>query len=233
MPRNWNKGFNKYTHPSVLKISETMKRKNIDNFKRWREKMRMSGKIKSEYPDFRRGVELAELVGVILGDGHIQVFPRTERLLIVGNSANKGFIKRYAKFIGVVVKKVPTVVKVKTSNSFRISIYEKNLSKRFGIPAGSRKNLRFIVPRWIKKNKRMLHAFLRGLYEAEGSFCVHKPTYTYKMLFSNKNRSLLNNVYNSVKSLGFHPHRSKYQIQISRQKEVYDFKKMINFRKYD
>ncbi|AHB40802.1 hypothetical protein P147_WWE3C00001G0902 [candidate division WWE3 bacterium RAAC2_WWE3_1] len=29
----WNKGFTKFTHPSVKKISETMKMKKIDNFK--------------------------------------------------------------------------------------------------------------------------------------------------------------------------------------------------------
>ncbi|MCD6270358.1 hypothetical protein J7J23_01095 [bacterium] len=70
------------------------------------------------------------------------------------------------------------------------------------------------------------------MYEAEGSFCVHKPTYTYKFLFANRNKSLLENVYRILKILGFHPHKSKYKIQISKKGEVYKIKELIKFRQY-
>jgi len=84
----------------------------------------------------------------------------------------------------------------------------------------------------VLKNRNFLIKYLRGLYEAEGSFCVHKPTSTYKFLFSNKNKSLLKNVYQSLRFLGFHPHESKDKIQISRKKEVYKIKDLIKFRQY-
>jgi hypothetical protein len=47
MPSNWNKGFTKETHPSVKKISTTMKKRGLDNFYQWREKMKKVGKIPS------------------------------------------------------------------------------------------------------------------------------------------------------------------------------------------
>ncbi len=118
------------------------------------------------------------------------------------------------------------------SNCVKISIYQKNISKRLGIPTGDRKDIVVKIPKWIRSNKNYLKRYLRGLYEAEGCFCVHKPTYTHKFLFSNRNKSLLDNVYNGLKTLGFHPHRSKHQIQISKKEEVYKAKSVLQFREY-
>src|SRR3990167_5677036 len=64
------------------KISETMRAKGLDNFKEWRNEQKRLGNIKSEYPSLEQGGDLAELIGVVLGDGHIEAFPRTERLLL-------------------------------------------------------------------------------------------------------------------------------------------------------
>jgi len=54
----------------------------------------------------------------------------------------------------------------------------------------------------------------------------------HKFLFSNRNKSLLDNVYQALKVLGFHPHRSKCKIQISKKREVYKIRDLIKFRKY-
>jgi hypothetical protein len=231
--KSWNEGFTKTTHPSVFKISETFKRKKLDNFKQWRDRMKKIGKIRSIYPPFRKNGDLAELIGAVLGDGHIGFFPRSESLTISCNTKNKGFIKRYKNLIRIFFEKEPHEGRVGPNKGCtRIRVYQKNISKRLGLPVGNRKNINFQTPNWILKNKECLERYLRGLYEAEGSFCVHKPTYTYKFLFSNRNISLLNNVYNGLKILGFHPHRSNYQIQISKKDEVYKIKNLLKFRQY-
>lgn len=209
-----------------------MKRKGIDNFKQWRERMKLEGKIKSRYDPLKRNEDLAELIGVVLGDGHICRFVRTESLRIVGNANNPNFAKYYAHIIEKVFDKKPYVVKRKTSEAFDITIYEKYISKRLNIPTGSRRDKKFLVPRWILSNKNYIIQYLRGLYEAEGSISFHKKTYTHKMIFSNKNNSLLNNVYYLVKQLGFHPHRSGFKIQISKKQEVQEFKNLLHFRHY-
>ena len=230
---SWNKGLTKETDASVLKISETFKRKKLDNFKEWRNKMKKLGKIRSTYPSFKKNGDLAELIGVILGDGHIESFPRSESITISCNTKNKGFIKRYKNLMQRFFEKKPYEGIVGLNKGCtRIRIYQKNISKRLCIPIGNRKDINFKTPRWILENKECLKRYLRGLYEAEGSFCVHKPTYTYKFLFGNTNKSLLNNVYQALKTLGFHPHKSKYQIQISRKEEVYKIKDLIKFRRY-
>ena len=232
MRRSWNKGFTKETHPSVRKTSETMRARKIDNFATWREKMRICGSMPTEYPAFPHTAKFAELIGVILGDGHIEKHPRTERLVISANSKNLGFIERYCKIMEELFHKKSHRIPSKLSDCTRLTLYEKKISSRLGISTGNRKKCTYPIPKWIARDKDSLIAYLRGLYEAEGSFCVHVPTCTYKFLFSNRNESLLQNVYTCVKKLGFHPHRSKYQIQVSRKAEVYKIKKMIRFRQY-
>jgi len=44
---------------------------------------------------------------------------------------------------------------------------------------------------------------------------------------------MLRNVYILVKGLGFHPHRSLHQVQLSRKEEVFRFLELIQFRKYE
>lgn len=233
-PAPWSKGYTKETHSSVAKISETFKRKKINNFAKWQEGMRKKGKWPASrtYPALKKSGNLAELIGVILGDGYLGKHPRTENLAIFSNSNNPGFIKRYSQLIKKVFNKEPSIYRRKDSNCTKIAIYQKDISRRLNILVGKRTNHNIRIPQWILKDKRHLIRYLRGLYEAEGSFCVHKPTYTYKFLFSNRNESLLRNVYRGLKILGFHPHKSKYKIQISRKKEVYKIKNLIKFRKY-
>jgi len=229
----WNKGLTKENNSSVLKISKTLKRKKLDNFREWRDKMRKLGKIRSVYPEFKKNGDLAELIGVVLGDGHIEKFPRTESLSIFSNSNNIGFVERYTGLIEKLFNTKPYRGRHGISaNCTCIRIYQKMISKRLGIPTGARKDLNIKLPLWIKSSRECLKRYLRGLYEAEGSYCVHIPTCTYKFLFSNRNESLRKNVYDGLKILGFHPHRSKYQIQISRKKEVDEVRNLIKFRQY-
>lgn len=232
MPSNWAKGFTKHNHPSVLKISETMKHRKIDNFRKWREEAKKKGLIKSDYPPFDKNGDLAELLGVVYGDGNIEKFPNTERLVIACNSNSKGFILRYANLVEKIFTKKPTLIQSKSANSLRISIYEKYISKRLGIPTGNKSGIKVETPLWIKNNREFFKRFLRGLFEAEGSFSVHKPTSTYKFSFSNRNGWLLKLVYDGLIMLGFHANLSGYRVQISRKEEVYRSIEEIQFRKY-
>lgn len=232
MKKVWNKGLTKETDVSVRKISETMRNRSIDNFFAWREEMKQEGKIKSTYPSFKKDGNLAELLGVILGDGNICKFPRTEALRIVGNSNNPGYVNRYAKIVELVFKKKPSVAKRKDANAYNITIYQKKISKRLNIPTGSKRDLKIVVPKWILTKEKYICRYLRGLYESDGCYCVHEPTYTHKFIFTNMNQSLLNVVYNLLKRLGLHPHMTKYNVQISRKAEVAKAMKLLQFRIY-
>lgn len=194
--------------------------------------MKVLGKIPGGYAELIKCEELAEFVGVILGDGNISKFPRTERLLLVSNANNTGFVKRYSDIIKRLFNKKPSVKKVTISNAVRIGFYQKEISTRLAIPAGSRKKLNYIVPQWIKQNDDYLIAFLRGLFEAEGSLSIHIHTGTYNFQFKNQNQSLLDAVKNGLVKLGFHPEIRSNSIRLRRKLEVGSFKNLIKFRQY-
>jgi len=73
---------------------------------------------------------------------------------------------------------------------------------------------------------------LRGLYEAEGSLTISRKSYTYNFQFSNRNKCLLDLVYDKLTYLGYHPERRTYYIRLRRKNEVERFKKLIKYRVY-
>ncbi|MDP3052502.1 MAG: LAGLIDADG family homing endonuclease [bacterium] len=194
--------------------------------------MRRIGKIPQNYPPLSLSGNLAEYIGVVLGDGNISKFPRTERIIISANSNNLGFVNRYTKLTKQIFNKKPTVSKVYNKNNIRIGLYQKEISKRLGIPSGDRGRLNIKTPNWILKNQSYLIRYLRGLFEAEGSLSVHKPTCTYNFQFSNKNQSLLKNVENGLKLLGYNPEIRKTSTRLRKKLEVEKFRKLIKFRVY-
>ncbi len=203
-----------------------MKARKIDNFKNWRESHCV------HYANLPHDGDLAEYIGVVLGDGNIEKTPRTERLVIAGDAKKIEFIYRYAKMTELLFKKTPVVMKAGYSNAVRISLYQKFISKRLGIPTGDKGRLIYKLPRWIEDDARHTIRFLRGLYEAEGSLSVHLPTSTYNFTFSNTNSSLLKIVEILLKRLEFHPEVRNNAIRIRRRAEVEKLKNLIEFRKY-
>ena len=76
--------------------------------------------------------------------------------------------------------------------------------------------------------------YLRGLYEAEGNFAVHKASYTYKMFFVNCNKSLLKAVCDALRRIGFKSvHLEKIRVTISKKADVFKLKNLIQYRIYN
>lgn len=228
----WNKGHTKLTHPSVMKTSRTMRLKKIDNFLQWRNRMKSLGIIPNGYPSLPHSGDLAEYIGVMLGDGNISRFPRTERIILVSNANNPGFIRYYAILTEKLFNKKPGVYNIKNVNAVRITLYQKELSKRLGIPTGNRSKINLKMQGWIYENRTFLIRFLKGLFEAEGSFSIHLPTSTYNLSFSNRNISLLDGVEKALILLGFHPERRHNAVRLRKRHEALAFEALISFRKY-
>lgn len=231
-PPPWSKGYTKETHPSVAKISETFRKRKIDNFTQWRSKAKKLGLIPASYPPLSRNRMLAFLIGLVLGDGHIARFPRTHSLQITLGT-DKPLLWQYAaEVLKEIFRKEPHIGKRQRSACVDVRIYQKFLDQRLGIPAGDRGKILIRFPQWIRRNKTFLISCLKGLFEAEGSFSIHLKTYTYNLSFSNRNISLLNEVESALKGLGFHPERRKDAVRLRRKDEAYRFQRLISFRKY-
>jgi len=203
-----------------------MKARKIDNFKKWRDSHRVN------YAHIPHSGDLAEYIGVVLGDGNIEAFPRTERIVIVGDAAKMGFIDHYVAMTEQLFKKAPAVAKTSYSNAVRISLYQKFISKRLGIPTGDKEQLAYVLPLWIERNERYLVRFLRGLYEAEAYLSIHLPTCAYNFGFVNTNPHLLKIIENALLRLEFHPEVRHNAIRIRRKAEVERLKNLLQFRQY-
>lgn len=232
-PPPWDKGKSKETDLRVKKISDTFKKRKIDNFSKWREEMKKIGKIRSFYPDFFKSNELAFLIGISLGDGNIQSFPRTDRLLVSLNTKYPELVDYVSLIMSKIFEKEAVVKKVKKSNCMRVWIYQKNISNRLGIPAGDRRKSILEIPDWIWGSNDFLIWYLKGLFEAEGSLSIHLPTCTYNFSFSNKNKKLLENVKKGLVKLGFHPEERNNAIRLRRKADVECFRKLIGFRSFN
>lgn len=228
----WNKGRTKFTDPSVRSISETMRKKKIDNFAKWRDKAKSTGVIPDSNRIFLKTDSFATLIGLILGDGNISLCPRTECLRITLGTDKPLLVSYASSLVESVIGKRPTIIKRTNSNCFNVTLSQKNLGKRLGISLGARGKTEVLFPRWIWAKKHYLIAILRGLFEAEAYFCVHEGSYTYNFEFSNRNVSLLNEVEKGLKLLGYVPERRLTSVRLRKKKEAISFRKLISFREY-
>lgn len=209
-----------------------MKAKKIDNFAAWRAKAKLSGIIPVSDNKLRKSTELAFLIGLVLGDGNISKFPRVECLRITLGTDKPNLAYYTVQVISKVFHKSPSLIKRSTSNCYNVTIYQKNIGRRLGIPLGARGNLEIFLPSWCWREKTYLISVLKGLFEAEASYCVHIKTCTYNFEFSNRNISLLDEVEKGLRELGFNPERRSTAVRLRKKSEAVDFRNLISFRNY-
>lgn len=226
----WNKGKTKSNDSRVNKISQTFINNRIDNFRKWR-------KLKEEfyshlYKPYPQDSNRAFLYGLILGDGNIHRFPRTDCLRIALGTDKPGLIKYAESIMQNVLLKKPTIYFSKTAACCYLTVYQRFLSERLEVPFGARSEVSINFPDWIWKEDVFLIACIKGLFEAEGSLSIHLRTYTYNFAFSNTNVCILNEVERALIKLGMHPERRKNAVRLRKKEEVKIFKQLISFRDY-
>ena len=222
----WNKGYTKQTHSSLLKMSRTLAAKTKWNFSKWQAK-----RPKIDY-SITKSKDWAELVGITLGDGNIFGFPRTERLVIACNSRDVKYAKHIRNLVKKVLKKNPKIGKCKNSKCLHIKLYQCYLSDRLQMPSGNKIKNNVTIPKEISANKNFLVKCLKGLFETDGSFAIDKKNYTRVIEFKNMCKPLLKDVYLGLRRLDYNPQLGKNYVRLARKKEVYDFKNLIQFRRY-
>lgn len=222
--RAWNKGLTKENSAGLARIAQARRSKN--NFASWHKANPV------HYASLNQDTNLAFLIGLVLGDGNIYQSPRTESLTLALGTDKPALWQHAADVIEKIFDKRPYVAKITSSECMRVRIYQKHISERLGIPTGARGDITMQIPDWINENKTFLIAYLKGLFEAEGSFCIHLPTYTYNFAFANHNKSLLDIVERSLTRLGFTPRRRTFNIALRKREEALAFEKLISFRKY-
>ncbi len=155
--------------------------------------------------------ELAEFVGILLGDGHIG---KEQWSITVNSIADKD----YAEYIFRLIKKLfrfePAFYKRKKVNAIVISgsgVKSIKYFNKLGLKIGNKIKLQVDVPDWIKLVKSYRIATLRGLMDTDGGIFLHRYSvngkeYIYKKIcFSNRSIPLLYFVADVLRELNFTP----------------------------
>jgi intein/homing endonuclease len=200
--------------------------------------------------------DLAEIIGIHIGDGCISVNERYSMYYLGGDLREereyhdkwvsplfnkKIMLPLYGKKI--LYKDYPKV------GIYGFYIFNKkivSLFNKFGIKPGSKINIS--IPNRIKKHPKLVKRFLRGLFDTDGNIYFDKNR-SAKIRKNNQpaiklgtvSSGLANQVFELLKKLGFHPREKRpykgkrdknfvYTILIYRRGDIIKFIKEIGFK---
>ena len=155
--------------------------------------------------------ELAEFVGILLGDGHIG---REQWSITLNSIADIDYVNFVGKLINSLFGFKPGIYKRKHMNAIVISgsgINSIKYLQSIGLIIGDKVKQQVGVPSWIYQNQAYRISCLRGLMDTDGGIFMHRykvngKEYIYrKLCFVNRSIPLLNFVYETFKKLNFHP----------------------------
>lgn len=178
--------------------------------------------------------ELAEFIGIMLGDGGMTKGQFTIYLSGITDRDYSTYVKKLIKNLFDLNAGISENNK---SHVIRISISGVNVVKYLeekGLRVGNKVLLQVGVPEWIWKNKEYSKACIRGLMDTDGCFTIHKykvkgKEYKYpKICFSNHSEPILNFIYKALLKLGYNPKRTlEYDVWLHNQNEVKRYLKEI------
>lgn len=201
-------------NPTLAKKSGFIIRKNIN------------------YP--QKSIELAELFGVILGDGAL---PGNHQLKISFNSKTD---REYSFYLNNLLQKLfhinGNIYHKKDSNGADIVVSSSNLVDfllREGLRSGNKVKNQVDIPAWVRKRPEYAKACLRGLMDTDGSFYHHKYVsggikYGYlKLCFTNCSIPVLKFVFRVFKDLSYRAYLDGNNVSIYSVSEVKRYFKEI------
>lgn len=178
--------------------------------------------------------ELAELVGIIIGDGHIGWYPKLHhfRVTISCNSqTDLVFIEKYVKPL---IKKLfninPEIYFQPNEKNVKCRFYSKSVAEKLinlGIPFKD-KTHKVKIPEKIKSDKNLLKCCIRGIFDTDGSFFNKYGNYA-QIGIRSYSKLLQKDLNWALRSFSFHPSLDKKQnyLFIHRQKEIINFFTLI------
>lgn len=189
----------------------------------------------------KKDKNLAEFIGIMLGDGNVYTFKRkgVYQIKITTNS-----ITDRTYLIEFISPLVQSLFGLKGSISFEKGCKGINLrlaSKRLvyylmsiGLKEGDKIKNRITMPKWITIRRSLLIACIRGLIDTDGTvFENKKNSNKVNIGFKNNNPQLLKQVRNKLIYLGFHPTKTHTNaFFLCRREEIELFIKRIGFHNY-
>ncbi len=158
--------------------------------------------------------KLAELVGIILGDGNLNLYNKngfgTYSIRITGD-ANKDaeYLRVYIPHLFRDIFNVEAkIYKPKNNNGLVVLVHSRMVlehMEKMGLKNGNKLKNQITIPKWIWSSDSYLRACTRGLIDTDGSIYELKTHWpgTYQINFENSNMTLLKDFRKALIHIGF------------------------------
>ncbi len=155
--------------------------------------------------------QLAELLGIFFGDGHLSEYQALVTTNSITDRQHAMFSKR---LLGELFNISATVTLKRDENTLNVVACSKtlvNFLKDKGMPVGNKIHNGLSVPQWVQARMEYRIAFLRGLFDTDGSLYVdthHIREKKYQNLgwtITSYADTLLNDVLTMLENFGFSP----------------------------
>lgn len=184
-------------------VSQQMRRKYPEKYRR------LGCIVRKKIKPLRPSIHLAELIGILLGDGGLT---DTQARITLNRTTDH----QYANFVSQLMKRIlgekPSVTRRQNVINLTLSgvSYVESL-ERLGLRRGNKVKNQVVIPSWIVKNRNYSTACLRGLIDTDGGVYFHHhithgiPYVHLGLTFTNHSRPLIVGAENILKSHGFSP----------------------------
>lgn len=201
----------------------------------WRQWWESTGKFKEERnPLFiekkvhlpRRSAELAEFIGIMMGDGGIS---RYQVIVTLHHTDDAGYVPFVTNRIKTLFRINPRIYHSPKNSVNDIAVSRIELVRflhTLGLPIGNKISQGLDIPDWIRRNRKFARACLRGLVDTDGSifthrYCIKGVWYSYKKLsFTSASEPLRRSVYALLREFGLHPRMTGKDVRLDRVKDM-------------
>lgn len=230
-------GKRTYELHGLLGTKETRSKGGKNSWAKRRNNPELLKKYMNSITKPEESTDLAEFIGIMLGDGGLTTYQCT---IYLSSETDQEYAKYIKKLIRKLFNLTPGIYKHKKWKMLKVSVSGINLVeylKQKGLCIGNKVLLQATVPQWIWDTPEYMKVCIRGLIDTDGCFALHKykvnrKEYCYpKICFSNRSQPLLDFVYQGLKQLGFNPKKTyKYGVWLHNQNEVRKYLKEIGTR---
>jgi DNA-binding transcriptional regulator WhiA len=175
----------------------------------------------------KHSVPLAELLGILMGDGHIGLYQTTMATNSDTDLQHALFVKRLFEQLFAVQSHLNTRRDKKTCEIIVSSKAVCRFLEGQGIPQGNKIGKGIRIPDWVQETPAYRNALVRGLFDTDG--CVYLDTHRYRqkvyknlgMAFANQSLPLLQFFKETLEFLGLHPtQKTKFRVFLRRKEDI-------------
>jgi len=172
--------------------------------------------------------ELAEFVGIMLGDGHID--PTNSQVRITINTITD---KNYIQYVSNLIEDLFCTYISYTWRKSTVTVFITSVDlvkqlRKIGLRESNKVKAQVKVPSWILKKKKYKKQFIRGFFDTDGS--IYKLRFGTQMAWTNRSLPLLQSTKTILEELAFHPSKiSSFKVYLTRQKDLKRYTKRIGF----